>query len=80
MNTITLDSTGQHWTASPGFADEKDWIFFTCESSGQSQMVWILFGAIISPEGARQYPRYSMDSEWNSHFLGLAYKLYFCRW
>ena len=29
MNTITLSSTGQHWTVTPGFADEESVMDFT---------------------------------------------------
>ena len=48
---------------------------FTFQGSGQLQIALILSFDIVRPLGERKYLRYSMESEWNSHFSGLVKSL-----
>ena len=48
---------------------------FTLRDLGQSQIVVTLSCNIVRPSGERKYLRYSTESEWNSHFLGLVKSL-----
>ena len=47
MNTMALSSTGQHWTASPGFADE--------EASAIEECEYLLAGNIASRDEGLVY-------------------------
>jgi len=44
----------------------------TFRGTGQSWIIWTLYGAMVRPSGDSIYPRYSQEVTWNSHLSAWA--------
>src|SRR5882724_12294357 len=51
-------------------------MFLTFRGTGQSWIIWTLYGAMVIPSGDSIYPRYSQEVMWNSHLSAWAKSLW----